>query len=173
MSDGLREPSFTEKSSPRTFFANLFAANFWQTRSRPANVRQIFESCRRRRHFWRTVRQFAANSAWICTNSGEVAWSSPNVRGVRRTFARVREEKKLANAGGVRANSRELARVCGERSFAMDSAKITPVVAVYVGVKSMSRKCRLIGLVTLSKIDTFMLVLADARETRGISIYSR
>ncbi len=95
--------------------ANAFAAN---DRSRPANVRQIFESCRRRRHFWRTVRQFAANSERIRANSGEFSESSANVRRTLAEFAR----KMLANCwrtwsefARIHANLRELARVCGER----------------------------------------------------------
>ncbi len=130
--DGSLQTIVHSKSSPRTVFgrtvvrqlANSFAVNSWRTRSRrtiaggQANVHRIFESIRRRRHFWRTVRQFAANSERIRANSGEFAESSANVRRTLAEFAR----KMLANCwrtwsefARIRANLRELARVCGKR----------------------------------------------------------
>ena len=79
--------------------------------------------------FWRTVRQFAADSARIRANSGEFARSSPNVRRTRANVGGVREIKKLANGwrtraefARIRASSPAFARVRGERSFARYSA---------------------------------------------------
>ena len=89
-----------------------------RTSSRRTLVRGGWFSSRER-IFWRTVRQFAAEYGRTRANPGELQ----RTFGVlRRTFAGVRRSvgvgEPMANSHGVRASSREFARVRGERQFA-------------------------------------------------------
>ena len=104
--------SLSANSSSLSANSSSLSVNFssLSANSSSLSAKYSLKSSSRRTISWRTVRQFAANSARIRANSLNVRRTT-NVRRVREEFAGVRDRKKWRTFAELQRSSRR-SRVC-------------------------------------------------------------